>query len=182
MNLQGLISFSDTFIKLLISVSDLNKEQEEEVYNLLETQVQTFVKSRDYSSNKQKGVRALTKFITQAYKVSLKAVNMGSLEIILHCLTLRSLEHMWNDHLSGHLNKVAERYLVTDEMKKKVGLETINLKTAIDEENYLACRNFFTEMSGACSCKYLIMTKQTTKYFFSYAWEVLYSVEVTAGP
>ncbi|XP_068687496.1 ankyrin-2-like [Montipora foliosa] len=145
---RSLRAFGDTFIKLLISVSDLNEEQEKEVYNLLETQVKSFVKSRDYSSNKQKGVRALTKFITQAYKVSLKAVNMGSLEIILHCLTLRSLEHMWNDHLSGHLNKVAERYLVTDEMKKKVGLETINLKTAIDEENYLACRNFFTEMSG----------------------------------
>ena len=94
------------------------------------------------------------------------AVNVGSLEIIVECRTLKSLEHLWNDYLSGHLSKVAERYLVTDEMKKKLGLETINLKTTIDEENYLACRKFFTEMPGACSCKYLIMTKQTTKEFF----------------
>ncbi|XP_068739067.1 uncharacterized protein, partial [Montipora capricornis] len=145
---RSLRAFGDTFIKLLISVSDLNEEQKEEVYNQLETQVKSFVKSHDYTSNKQKGVRALTKFITQAYKVSLKAVNVGSLEIIVHCPTLRSLEHLWNDYLSGHLNKVAERYLVTDEMKKKLGVETINLKTTIDKENYLACRKFFTEMPG----------------------------------
>ncbi|XP_068751702.1 ankyrin-1-like [Montipora capricornis] len=172
MNLQGLISFSDNFIKLLISVSDLNEEQEEEVYNLLETQVKMFVKSRDYSSNKRKGVRALTDFINKAYEVSLMAVNMGSLEIIVECPTLRSLEHLWKDYLSGYLDKVAERYLVTDEMKKKVGLETINLKTTIDEENYLACSKFLTKMPGACSCKCLIMTKRTKECDFGYAWEV----------
>ncbi|XP_068739602.1 uncharacterized protein [Montipora capricornis] len=145
---RSLRAFGDTLIKLLISVSDLNEEQEEEVYNLLETQVKSFVKSRDYSSNKRKGVRALTDFIHKAYEVSLMAVNVGSLEIIVECPTLKSLEHLWNDYLSGHLNKVAERYLVTDEMKKKLGLETINLKTTINEENYLACRKFFTEMPG----------------------------------
>ncbi|XP_068670409.1 ankyrin-1-like isoform X1 [Montipora foliosa] len=145
---RSLCAFGDNFIKLLISVSDLNEEQEEKVYNLLEPQVQTFVKSRDYSSNKQKGVRALTKFITEVYKVSLKAVNMGSLEIIVDYPTLRSLEHLWNDYLSGHLNKVAERYLVTDEMKKKLGRETIRLKATIVEETYLACRKFLTEIPG----------------------------------
>ncbi|XP_068687495.1 serine/threonine-protein phosphatase 6 regulatory ankyrin repeat subunit B-like [Montipora foliosa] len=145
---RSLCAFGDNLIKLLISVSDLNEEQEEEVYNLLETQVKMFVKSRDYSSDKRKGVRALTDFINKAYEVSLMAVNMGSLEIIVECPTLRSLEHLWKDYLSGHLNKVAERYLVTDEMKKKVGLETINLKTTIDEENYLACRKFLTKMPG----------------------------------
>ena len=82
------------------------------------------------------------------------AVKVGSLEIIVECPTLRSLEHLWNDYLSGHLNKVAERYLVTDEMKTKLGLETINLKATIDEENYLACRKFLTKIPGACSCKY----------------------------
>ncbi|XP_068739746.1 uncharacterized protein [Montipora capricornis] len=145
---HSLHEFGDTLIKLLISVSDLNEEQEKEVYNLLETQVKRFVKSRDYSSNKQKGVSALTDFIHKAYEVSLMAVNVGSLEIIVECPTLKSLEHLWNDYLSGHLNNVAERYLVTDEMKKKVGLETINLKTTINEEDYLACRKFFAKMTG----------------------------------
>ncbi|XP_068720690.1 uncharacterized protein [Montipora capricornis] len=155
----SLPEFGDTFVKLLISVSGLTEEQEEKVYGLLALQVQTFVKSRDYSSNKPKGVRALTKFIVDVYKVYFKDVNKGSLVIIVDCPTLRSLEHLWNDYLSGHLNEVVERYLVTDEMKKKLGLETINLKTTIDAENYLACRKFLTENPGACSCKYLIVFK-----------------------
>ena len=149
-NLQALVLFSDSLIKLLISVSGLSEEQEGKVYIFLAPQVQTFVESRDYSSNKLKGVRALTDFINKAYEVSLMAVNMGSLEITVDCPTLKSLEHLWNDSLSGHLNKVAERYLVTSEMKKELGLETINLKTAIDKENYLACRKFFTQNPGAC--------------------------------
>lgn len=32
-----------------------------------------------------------------------------------------------------HLDKVAEQYLVTDEMKEKLNLETISLKTTIEE-------------------------------------------------
>ncbi|XP_068697990.1 D-inositol 3-phosphate glycosyltransferase-like [Montipora foliosa] len=47
----SLCAFGDAFIKLLISVSGLTEEQEEKVYNFLAPQVQTFVKSRDYSSN-----------------------------------------------------------------------------------------------------------------------------------
>ncbi|XP_068739431.1 uncharacterized protein [Montipora capricornis] len=144
----SLPEFGDTFVKLLISVSGLTEEQKGEVYNFLIPQVQTFVKSHDYSSNKRKGVRALTDFINKAYEVSLIAVNVGSLEITVDCPTLKSLEHLWNDYVSGHLNKVAERYLVTAEMKKKVGLETINLKTTIDEENYLACKKYLTKMPG----------------------------------
>ncbi|XP_068719448.1 uncharacterized protein [Montipora capricornis] len=155
----SLPEFGDNFIKLLIRGSNLTEEQQEKVYNLLALQVQTFVKFRDYSSKKRKGVRALTKFITAVYKVSLRAVNMGSLEIIVDCPTLRSLEHLWNDYLSGHLNKVAESYLVTDEMKTTLGLEIINLETTIDEENYLACRKFLTKIQGASSCKYLIVFK-----------------------
>ena len=158
-NLQVLILFSDTFVKLLISVSGLTEEQEKKVYNVLALQVQLFVESRDYSSKLRKGVTALIDFINEAYDVILRAVNMGSLEIIVDCPTLRSLEHLWNDYLSGHLNKVAERYLVTDELKKKVAVKTINLKTNIDEENYMACSKFLTKMPGACSCKCLIMTK-----------------------
>ncbi|XP_068688597.1 uncharacterized protein [Montipora foliosa] len=146
---RSLCAFGDNFIKLRIDVSDLTKEEGEKVYKFLIPQVQEFVKCRDYSSNKQKGVRDLTKFINKAYEVSLMAVKVGSLEITLECPTLRSLEHLWNDYLSGHLNKVAERYLVTDEMKTKLGLETINLKATIDEENYLACRKFLTKIPEA---------------------------------
>ena len=59
---------------------------------------------------------------------------------------------MWNDYLSGHLIKVAERHLVTDEMKKKLNLRTIKLKITIEEENYLKCKKVLVACSGECKC------------------------------
>ena len=146
------ILFSDALIKIIIKPSGLTKEQEEKVYNCLAPIVQTFMTSHDYSSDVWKGLKALIEFMEEAYEVALKAVNMSSLVIIVDCPTLRGLEHLWNDYLSGHLNEAVERYLVTDEIKKKLGLDTVNLKATIDAENYLTCRKFLMEMPGAYSC------------------------------
>ena len=52
------------------------------------------------------------------------------------------------DYQSGCLNGIAERFLVTDELKRKLGLDNIRLKTTIEEENYLICKNAFIENSG----------------------------------
>ena len=50
---------------------------------------------------------------------------------------------------------MAEQYLVTDEMKEKLDLETISLKKTIEEETYLNCRNVFMERSVVlCSGEY----------------------------
>ena len=81
-------------------------------------------------------------------RVFFKHADVGSLIIILNCHTIESLEHLWNDCLAGHLDKVAERYLVSYEMKKRLNLETINLKTTIKEENYLICRKILVDCSG----------------------------------
>ncbi|XP_074622707.1 uncharacterized protein LOC141880983 isoform X2 [Acropora palmata] len=43
---------------------------------------------------------------------------------------------------------MAEQYLVTDEVKEKLNLETIRVKTTIEEENYLNCRKVLLECSG----------------------------------
>ena len=47
---------------------------------------------------------------------------------------------------------MAERYLVTSEMKQRLNLETVNLKTTIEEENYLNCRKALTGSSGEYKC------------------------------
>ena len=91
---------------------------------------------------------ALNKFMTENYKLLLKYAAVGSLIIVLNCQRIESLEDLWNDYLSGHLDKVAERYLITNEMKKRLNLETINLKTTIEEENYLNCRKVLMDCSG----------------------------------
>ena len=149
------ILFSDCLIKLIIETAGLNEEQKKDVYDILTPQATAFVKSRNYSKVKLPGVRALLEFLEKGYNLSQVALDVGSLIISLDCKTLRGLDQLWNDYLSGHLNKVAERYLVTNEMKKKLNLRKINLKTTIEEENYLNCRKVLIECSGEYQCLFL---------------------------
>ena len=140
--------FSDKFLKILISAPSLEKEQQEEVYKLLAQSIQNFEKFRENSSDNLSALVAFIELLESGYQASLRSVGVSSLEVILDCQTLKGLEHLWNDYLSGHLNSMAEQYLVTDEMKQKLGLEAISLKTTIEEENYLICRKALLEISG----------------------------------
>ena len=99
------------------------------------------------------GVGALIEHITKTYKLALVCVSSGSLEIVLHIPTLRSLELLWTDYLTGHLNEVAERYLVTNEVRRKLSLETVILRTTIEEENYSKCKKALMEMTGEFSAR-----------------------------
>ena len=63
------------------------------------------------------------------------------------CPSLESLESLWSDYQSGHLNNIAERYLVTDDIKKKLNLENVRLETTIEEENYRICKEILMEKS-----------------------------------
>ena len=149
---------SDPLIKLIIETTvDLNEEQKKDVYHILMLQASHYMESHNYSKVKETGVRAFVEFLKMAYNVSRVALNKGSLIISLSCKTLKGLEQLWHDYLSGHLNKVAERYLVTDEMKTKVNLRKINLKTTIEEENYLNCRKVLLESSGEYQCLYSVL-------------------------
>ena len=85
-------------------------------------------------------VARLTKYIEKAYEVAVI--------ITVQCPTLESLESLWNGYCSGYLNDVVESFLVTDELKRKLGLDNVRLKTTIEEENYLICKKAFMENSG----------------------------------
>ena len=146
------IYFSENLINLLISARDLKEEQSKEFHTILSEQVKTFLEVRDHSTDKLKEVGALIKFITDHYRLLVKYAGVGSLVIVLNCQRIESLELLWNDSLSGHLDKVAERYLVTSEMKQRLNLETVNLKTTIKEENYLNCRKVLIDCSGEYKC------------------------------
>ena len=146
------IHFSENLIKLLISARDLNEKQSKAFHTILSEQVEAYLEVHDHSTDKLKEVGALTKFIRENYKLLLKYAVDGSLIIVLNCQRIESLEHLWDDYLSGHLDKVAERYLVTVEMKKRLNLETINLKTTIEKENYLNCRKVLLDCSGEYKC------------------------------
>ena len=146
--------FSDRLIKLKVETVGLNEEQKKDVSDMLILQATTFVKLRNYSKVKVTGVRAFLEYLETTYNLSRIALNVGSLIISLDCKTSRGLDQLWSDYFSGHLNKLAERHFVTDEMKKKLNLRTIKLKITIEEENYLKCKKVLrlVACSGECKC------------------------------
>ena len=110
------------------------------------------MESRDYSEVKGTPLRDFLEFLKEAYKVFLRALNKGSLIISLNCKTLKGLDQLWNDYLSGHLIKVSELYLMTDEIKK-LNQRKINWMKAI--ENDLNRRKVLLESSGEYQCLFL---------------------------
>ena len=119
---------------------------------MLMLQATTFMESRDCSKVIVPGMSSFLEFLEVIYNALLVALNRGSLIIILDCKTLRGLDKLWYDYLCGHLNKVAERYLVTNEIKRKLNVRTIKLQTSIDEESYLKCKKVLMECSGEYKC------------------------------
>ena len=83
--------------------------------------------------------------------VRLVTLAVVSAIIILDCPTLESHDRLWSDYISGHLDKNAKRYLLTAEMKKRLNLETVSLKTTITKENYFNCRKALMELSSTSS-------------------------------
>ena len=93
-------------------------------------------------------VARLAEFIEKAFEVVVLFVQPGSLIITIQCPSLESLESLWNGYCSGYLNDIVERFLVTDELKRKLRIDNVGLKTTIEEQNYLVCKKAFMENSG----------------------------------
>ncbi|KAL9986242.1 hypothetical protein ACROYT_G000353 [Oculina patagonica] len=69
----------------------------------------------------------------------------GSLIVTLACRSLEILEGLWEDYCSGHLNEMAQKFLVTEEVLKELGLAKVTLRTTISEEEYKNCREYFLQ-------------------------------------
>ena len=120
--------------------------------DILTQVVEKYVKCNEFSKdNVEEDLKSFTDHLVDVYGLLLVTVGKGSVIIILDCPTLDSLEHLWNDYLAGHLDNLAERYLVTNEMKKKFDLETVSLKTTILEEDYLNCKEALMELRSTYS-------------------------------
>ena len=132
-----------------MNTQDLTVEQQRILTEELEQSVHKYRRHQDLSSLPfDSSVARLTKYIEKAYEVAVMMVKTGSLIITVQCPTLESLESLWNGYCLGYLNDVVESFLVTDELKRKLGLDNVSLKTTIEEENYLICKKSFMENSG----------------------------------
>ena len=128
-----------------ITTQGLNDKQQETFDEHLMQQVKLYMTNNTLYTSE--GLGAFIQYITESRNLLVKGFRKGCLEVLLQCLTLESLESLWYDYCSGHLNEVAEECLVTGEIKNKLNLETVKLKTIITEENYLICKEAFMETS-----------------------------------
>ena len=148
--------FSDSvlttaFIEVIVSsnAQDLTVEQQRTITKELEQLAHKYRRHQDLSSLPfVSRVARLAEFIEKAFEVVVLFVQPGSLIMTIQCPSLQSLESLWNAYCSGYLNDVVESFLVTDELKRKLGLDKVRLKTSIEEENYLICKKAFMENSG----------------------------------
>ena len=172
-------------IEVLISLNthDLTVAQQRILKEELERSVHKYRRHQDLSSLPvDSSVARLTEYIEKAYEVAVMMVKTGSLIITVQCPTLESLESLWNGYCSGYLNDIVERFLVTDELKRKLGMDNVRLKTTIEEENYLICKKSFFENSGEWSSlsraflgnMYFCLISFMEQFLFLYQISVMY--------
>ena len=122
----------------------LEKEKQESVEEMLTSAVHNDVRFNSCSKdNIRQGLRDFTDYLDKEYSLSLVAVHEGSVVIILGCHTLEGFELLWKDYRSGHLDEVAERYLATEEIKRKLKLD-----------NYSNCRKALMKLPSTSSGEY----------------------------
>ena len=92
--------------------------------------------------------KSLYYYLKGAHDLMIREVGEGSLRIVVECRTVEILERLWDDYSSGHLNEVAEERLLTDEIKEKYEVESIELETTIIMEDYQACKLSLRGMSS----------------------------------
>ena len=98
------------------------------------------------------GLRRFYAYLVGELHLMIEDTNTSSIKITVKCRSLQILEGLWDVYMSGHLNAVAEKCLITKEVKDELGMDTIKLATTILEEDYLACKMSLTEISGAFYC------------------------------
>ena len=81
-------------------------------------------------------------------KVIVDDIKTGSLIFTLECGSVQILDDLWEDYCTGHLNEVAQQYLVTDDILEEFGLSSLKLTSNIKEEDYKACRQRLVTNEG----------------------------------
>ena len=88
------------------------------------------------------------KYMEEVRKVIVADIKTGSLIFTLECGSVQILDDLWEDYRTGHLNEVAQQYLVTDDILEKFGLSSLKLTSNIKEEDYKACRQRLVTSEG----------------------------------
>ena len=81
-------------------------------------------------------------------KVIIVDAHIGSLIITVECGSVQILDELWKDYCTGHLNEIAQKFLVTEDLLKELGLIVVTLTMTIAREEYSACREYLLKHLG----------------------------------
>ena len=98
--------------------------------------------------NKPEDLNGYLRYIQEVRKVLFVETKPGSLIITVECGSLLILDELWEDYYTGYLNEMAQKYLVTDDVLKELGLIEIKLITTIVEKEYRRLREHFRYLSS----------------------------------
>ncbi|KAL9959087.1 hypothetical protein ACROYT_G036170 [Oculina patagonica] len=105
-------------------------------------------------TSKPEELNGFLRYLREVRNVLVLDAKQGSLIITLECSSLEILDKLWKDYCLGHLDEMAEKFLVTEEVRSKFRLTTVKLTTTIQVEEYTACRQYLIqsegEFEGAC--------------------------------
>ena len=99
-------------------------------------------------TTKPEELNGFLRFLTDVRKVLVLDAQSGSLILTALCSSLEILDALWYDYCTGHLNDMAQKYLVTKDVLKEFGLTKLKLTTTIQGEEYMAARKLFLQGSG----------------------------------
>jgi len=122
----------------------------QEVLNLAASK---YLKTIDPS--KPEDLNGFVYYLEKVRKTLIVDTQSGSLIITVECRSLEMLDELWSDYCTGFLNKMVQKFLVTDEVLKELGLTEVKLATTILEEEYRACRDHLLQHSGEFRSLYL---------------------------
>ena len=93
-------------------------------------------------------LNGFVRFLSDVRKVLVLDAQSGSLIVTVLCSSLKVLDALWYDYCTGHLNDMAQKYLVTKDVLKEFDLTELKLTTTIQGEEFIAARKFFQQGSG----------------------------------
>ena len=114
--------------------------------------------------SKPEDLNGFVYYMEKVRKTLLVDTKSGSLIITVECRSLEILDGLWSDYCTGFLNKMVQKFLVTDEVLKELGITEVKLTTTILEEEYRACRESLLQHSGEFRSLYLLVYCSYTFY------------------
>ena len=99
-------------------------------------------------TTKPEELNGFLRFLTDVRKVLVLDAQSGSLILTALCSSLEILDALWYDYCTGHLNDMAQKYLVTKDVLKEFDLTELKLITTIQREEYIVAPEFFLQSSG----------------------------------